>query len=386
LSNNNCESSERDERVRIVGHPFDPIGMGQLVRSVWHSLTDAGVNPLMIDIWENPSVPDREYADSLGSAITKELGTRLNIFCINGDQVAPTLEKLRDRRLFSRGSHNVIYPAWELERYPAEWAKQLSHFNEVWAMSKFTQQSISKVVDIPVIHMPLACEVKHRALRSRRNFGIRDSAYVFLFAFDFLSYVERKNPFAVVEAFRLLITVRPFDDLVLVIKTNNSDRQTEMKKRFDAAIAPLRDRIIVIDNILTDLEMKSLMWLCDSFVSLHRSEGFGFGPAEAMALAKPVIATAYSGNMEYCNRETALLVPFTLIPLRSGEYPHWQGQHWADPDVDSATHYMRKLVDNPGWGRKLGQSARAYITKKLSYLAVGQLYLSRIRNLLAENG
>lgn len=372
----------RDTKVRAVGHPFAPIGMGEHVRSVWRALDAAGIETGIVDIYGPPSVPDSELLTQYTPVLSSRLGDGINIFCINGDEIEQALHVLSQRNPMAEGSRNVIYPAWELECYPAEWAKQLKRFDEVWAPSCFISGAISKAVDIPVIHMPLACEVGRRALRSRRHFGIRESAYAFFFSFDFLSYVERKNPFAVIEAFRLLTVERPYDDVTLVIKTNNADRRPDMKARFDAAIAPVRDRVMVIEGTLSDLEMKSLIWLTDCFISLHRSEGFGRGISEAMALGKPVIATAYSGNMDFCNEETALLVPYDLIDVQAGEYPHWEGQHWADPDVEIAARMMCDLVDDPDNGRDLGKRAQIHLTSNFSYLAVGLRYGDRMRALL----
>ena len=308
-----------------------------------------------------------------------DLGDRVNIFCINGDEVERSLDVLVNP--MSEGSKNIIYPAWELERYPQEWAHQLERFDEVWAASAFTHAAISNAVDTPVYHLPLASEIKRRALRSRRYFGIRDSTYAFLFSFDCFSFIERKNPFAVLEAFAALISKRPFDDVTLVIKLNNADRRPEMKMRFDAALAPIRDRVTVVDRVLRDAEMKCLVGVSDCFISLHRSEGFGFGLTEAMSLGKPVIATAYSGNMDYCTDSTAILIPHELIPLCAGDYPHWQNQSWADADVEAATRAMIDLVDNPQRGRDIGARARLHLTKNFSYLASGLRYSRRIAEL-----
>jgi glycosyltransferase involved in cell wall biosynthesis len=133
--------------------------------------------------------------------------------------------------------------------------------------------------------------------------------------------------------------------------------------------------------MLSDAEMKSLVGLVDCFISLHRSEGFGFGLTEAMALGKPVIATAYSGNMDYCTDDTAILIPHELIPLCAGDYPHWQNQFWADADVEAATRAMIDLVDNPQKGRDTGARARLHLTKNFSYLASGLRYSRRIAEL-----
>lgn len=352
--------------------------MGEHVRSVWRALNEVGMAAGIVDIYGPQGASDAEFTAPFAQALLPEAGAGTNIYCINGDEVEGAFGHMRHRNVMAKGSRNIIYPAWELERYPREWAEVLERFDEIWAPSAFIRDAIAKAVTKPVVHMPLACEVRRRALRSRRRFGVRDSAYAFLFAFDFLSYVERKNPFAVIEAFRGLVRERPFEDVTLVIKTNNSQRRPEMAARFEAAIKSLRAHIVVIDATLSELEMKALIGLCDCFVSLHRCEGFGRGLSEAMALAKPVIATAYSGNMDFCTEVTARLAPYTLIPLREGDYPHWQDQHWADADVEAATRAMRDLVDDPAAGRALGARARAHLMTNFSYLAIGLRYMRRL--------
>ena len=353
--------------------------MGEHLRSAWRALKEVGIDAQIVDIFGPRGPLDPDYSAPIAGALTEQLGHGVNIFCINGDEVERAFAALRHARPMEPGSRNIVYPAWELEQYPAEWARQLERFDEVWAPSKFTRNAIAEAVSIPVVHMPLACEARRRALRSRRYFGIRESAYAFFFAFDFLSYVERKNPFALIDAFHTLLKERPFDDITLVVKTNNSHQRPEMKRRFEAAIEPLREHIVVIDETLSDVEMKGLVWLIDCFVSMHRSEGFGFGLAEAMYFGKPVIATAYSGNMDFCTEETARLVPYDLIPLKRGDYPFWEGQYWADPDVGVATRAMRDLIDDPQAGRALGESARVNLMENFSYLAVGVTYLSHLK-------
>lgn len=376
--------NDDDTRIRCVGHPTASIGMGEHVRSVWHALKQAGREPVMLDIYGPQGKPDANLVDQFLPHSVEQLGQGVNIFCINGDEVEQALRVLNNRDAGIDRGVNVIYPAWELERYPKEWAAQLSRFDEVWAPSAFIATAIEKTVDIPVKHMPLACEIGKRALRSRRFFGIRESAYVFMFSFDFLSYVERKNPFGVLAAFKKLIEVRPFADAVLLIKMHHSDKRPEMKARMGKAIAHMHDRVHVIDDTLSDLDMKALMWLTDCYVSLHRSEGFGRGLSEAMTLGKPVIATAYSGNLEFCTEDTALLVPYALKAVKQNEYPHWQDQHWAEPDVLAAAQHMISLVENPAAGRALGARARHHLTLNFSYLAAGLRYSDRITEIDVE--
>lgn len=110
------------------------------------------------------------------------------------------------------------------------------------------------------------------------------------------------------------------------------------------AACRFRDRIRTIDTVMTDDEVKNLVRVCDCFVSLHRSEGFGRGMAEALCLGKPVSATGYSGNLDFMSAETSYLVDHTLIPVKPGEYPEPDGQHWADANVAHATEYMHRLA------------------------------------------
>src|SRR5512136_3068638 len=103
----------------------------------------------------------------------------------------------------------------------------------------------------------------------------------------------------------------------------------------------MRDRVIVIWKVFSDNEMRNLIRCCDCFVSLHRSEGFGLGMAEAMYMGKPVIATAYSGNLAFMNESISCLVDYKLIPVEEGQYPFPKGQVWADPDLDQAAYFVQ---------------------------------------------
>lgn len=369
-------------QVALVGHPSAPIGMGEHVRSVYRALIEAGEIPAIVDIYGPAPDADQQLMNGYRPAISPNLADRLNIFCINGDEVEPAFGVLSQRNLKASGSKNIIYPAWELSSYPREWAEILNRFDEVWAPSTFIEESIRKSVNIPVIHMPLACEIDKRALLSRKHFGIRESAYCFFSSFDFLSYIERKNPYAALDAFLQFVSERPDADADLVVKVNNSAAKPERMDAFLDYVGDFKDRITIIDRTLTDLEMKALMGHIDCYLSLHRSEGFGRGISEAMVLGKPVLATGYSGNMDFCSEDTAFIVPYSMIAVQPGEYPHWQGQQWADPDTEAAAGIMVQLVDNPRIGIEKGRQAKALMAAEFSFLARGLAYAERIRAML----
>jgi glycosyltransferase involved in cell wall biosynthesis len=375
----------KENSLVLVGHPFAPIGRGEDVRCIFRSLKKVGVAVSIYDIYSFYK-PDEGMKREFFSYLTSELGS-VNIFIINGDEVKPVMKHLREK--IKKDSYNIIYPQWELGIYPQEWADALNLFDEIWAPSRFVFESISKKVAKPVFHMPLPTEVKISYFLGRRYFGIPEFPYIFLFFFDMRSYIQRKNPFGLIAAFEKLCSIRPNKDFRLVIKLSRGEeakKRSDDLQRFISLIETSRwkDRIIIIDKVLTDNEIKNLVRCADCFVSLHRSEGYGRGLAEAMFLSKPVIATGYSGNLDFMNDENSILIGYKLIDVGEGDYPHSNGQVWAEPNIEEAAEWMAKLVDDPEFGRKLGEKASRHIRTHFGLRASGLRYMERLRRIFEE--
>lgn len=360
--------------LTLVGHPYAPIGMGEHIRCVDRAMRSVGLRPGLTDIYQLQQ-PDAAMEREFATRLRQRLG-ELNVFHINGDEVAQSLAHLAQRQ--AAEAYNIVYPAWELARYPDEWARQLDLFDEVWAPSRFIEGSLLNVCKRPVVYMPLACEVSLEKFLGRRYFGIPESDYTFLFFFDLRSYDTRKNCRAVVEAFRRLLAKRTACRARLVLKVNSGGHDPVALERLHSYTEGLGDRLVIIDQVMTDNEIKNLIRCCDCFVSLHRSEGYGRGMAEAMYLGKPVIATGYSGNVDFMPHDAALLVRYELIPVAAGAYPYWRDQVWADPDIEQASDYMIKLHDEPEQGRTLGERAARHIRIKFGYRAIGLRYRKRL--------
>lgn len=360
--------------VCLVGHPFAPIGMGEHLRATFRSLRAVYTPPKLHDIYKFVAASDAEHIE-FGSNLV-ESSAPINIFHINGNEVEQALEHL-SRVQFWNG-YNIIYPLWELPHYPKEWATQLDRFDEIWAASRFVMQGLEQACSKPVVHMPLATEIQLDSFLGRRYFGLPEADYVFLFFYDLRSYSARKNPRAVLEAFKQLLNDRPYARTHLVIKVNGVDMYPHAFADLRAEVQALPGRTTLIEQMMSSNEVKNLLRCSDCFVSLHRSEGYGFGIAEAMALGKPVIATAYSGNMDFMTADTSLPVDYHLIPVLEGEYPYHEGQHWAEPDVDQAAGYMVRLLDDPAWGRLLGKKAQMHLLMHFSYRHTGLRYKTRL--------
>lgn len=366
--------------VTVVGYPFLPIGMGEHARSTLRAFVAAGVTPTLLDVADSQpeanAVRDPDLGRDFSPYLTETAGKGVNLFCVNGDEAARIIDKV-GAKVFADG-YNIIYPAWELARYPAPWAKALERFDEVWAPSAFIQEAIAGAVSKPVVHMPLAVDLTFSSFLGRRHFGISEDAFVILFFFDFSSFADRKNPDAVLKAFELLVTRRPDANIQCVIKSRGGLEADSAQSELEARLTALSSRVLSIHGDISDNEIKNLVRNADVFVSLHRSEGFGRGPAEAMALGRPAIATGYSGNLDFMAPGTGLLVDYDLIPVARGAYPQGDGQVWADASPEHASRLIEQLLDDPAETRAMGARARNHIGTHFSTEAVGLRYVERL--------
>ena len=371
--------------VTLIGHPNITMGRGEHIRAVWRAFRAAGITTRIYNL-HGQSAPEEPAFQELVPHTITEIPDGIRIFHLNGDELAGAIENLERRQSgVFRAGHNIAFPAWELPRYPEEWACQLERFNEVWAASAFVESSLRAAVSVPVIHLTNACEPHLVAPLPRKHFGLDESRFLILFFFDLFSYTSRKNPLAAIETFRCIVAARPSADIQLVLKLNNTAHDPSVLSKLHEAIIGLGDRVTLLDATLTDNEVKSLIRYCDCFLSLHRSEGFGRGPAEAMFFGKPVVATGWSGNMEYMNAEVSFPVGFDLIPVNEGEYPAWQNQHWAEPKISDAVGALLRIIDEPALARTVGERARIHMQTNFSDQVLGFRYRERVREIVENN-
>ena len=288
------------------------------------------------------------------------------------------------------GIYKIGYWAWELEKPPVSWVRAAKLLHELWLPSEFVRRAFAGAIPIPAHTLPTPIRAPQPSRPyPRSEFGLRDDETVFLFSFAYGSRAARKNPWAVVRAFREAFSPA-VGDVRLVIKAVQGEL-------FAAEAASLRAlatgdaRITLIEGFMTRDQISGLQNACDCYVSLHRSEGFGLGMAECMALGKTVIATAWSANLDFMNERNSLLVDYTLVPVKPDEYPDGQGQSWAEADIESAARNMRRAYADAPLRTALGHAAAEYMRRNYSEQAVGRLlraHLERIRGtappLLAE--
>lgn len=298
------------------------------------------------------------------------------VFHVNADRTPDLYRRAPD--LFGAGAWNIGCWHWELDEWPDAWIAAAAPLDEIWAPSTFIQHALSRLVTIPVVHMPHGVEVTEIATCHPTAFGVPAGRFTFLCMFDVDSVIARKHPQGAVDAFARAFPNPTGQALVVKLRGDAADPRDR-----EALLARLRavPGVYVVDASLSRARANGLLAACDAVVSLHRGEGFGLVLAEAMSLAKPVIATGWSGNMDFMDDSNACPVRYTMVRLDRALDHYPAGAEWAEPDVDHAAHLMRRLAEDGGWRAALGASAQATMRGAFSPAAAGRRYRDRLSRL-----
>jgi glycosyltransferase involved in cell wall biosynthesis len=279
---------------------------------------------------------------------------------------------------FRTGKYNIGYWAWELPEFPDAWIPYFDYLHEIWCPSDFVRAAIADKSPLPVVTMPHAISFRRPVeptSQLRAKFGLPADKFLFLFLYDLHSYSERKNPRAVLAAFRESGLAN--QGAALVIKVHGTQGNEADLAALQSAIADLPGTTLLTES-LSRTDVYALEAACDCFVSLHRAEGFGLAVAECMYLGKPVIATDWSATAEYLTAENGCPVPAKLVTLERSHGPYSKGQTWAEPDIAQAAAWMRRLHADRALADRLGAAAKATIEEKFSPQAIGARYRRRL--------
>jgi glycosyltransferase involved in cell wall biosynthesis len=359
--------------VNVVGYFNTESGVGEHARQVVAALdaSDVPVLPL-----HGETVPVSRQGHPYAQLPVREAAFSVNLVCVNADMLLGFRAQVGEA--FFADRYTIGLWAWEVEHFPERWHSSFSMVDEVWAVSAHAAAALDAVASVPVLPIGYPVEVGPFPPRSRTQLGVPPDGFLFLFAFDYLSVFARKNPLAVLDAF--VNEFKPGEDAVLVLKCINAEHDAKHHGELLAAVAA-HPNVHVIDRYLDPAEKDALTASCDCYVSLHRAEGFGLTMAEAMFLGKPVIATGYSGNLDFMTPENSLLVDYRLTPIGTGADPYPPEARWAEPDITQASAYMRLVFEDRALASDLGARAAAGIRSTHSAAAVGRVMRDRLDRL-----
>jgi glycosyltransferase involved in cell wall biosynthesis len=358
----------RRQGINIYGYVYAEHGVGEAARLVIECARQAGLGYAVIPYTMTGSRQDAAVDDLGGSDAVYDI----NVIIVNADSLPAFVDHFGPQVL--EGRYNIGIWAWEIETLPDELACSARFLDEIWAISRFTADAIARSVSCPVLTFPLTNSVRPVPARPRTELGLTDD-FLFLFCFDFNSLFDRKNPLALIDAFDRAFPTG--EGAQLVIKTLNGREFSDQLERLNAAALD-NPKIRIVDGYLSLDEQRVLIASCDAYVSLHRSEGFGLTLLEAMAYGKPVIATGYSGNLDFMSERNGYLVPYRMVPLPESCGPYPASARWAEPDVDVAAELMRRVVEHPDEAREKGRIAKQDVESLHTPQARARLIVDRL--------
>jgi glycosyltransferase involved in cell wall biosynthesis len=301
----------------------------------------------------------------------------LSLLAVNAD----ALLRLADRGQLAEHEHvpKVGIWYWEAGALPADLRRAFDIVDEVWCASTHVRDLL--VAAEPAVEVrvhPLTFGLPSPTALDRADVGVPDDRFVFGVSFDYSSVARRKNPLGAIEAYKQAFG--PDDGAALVVKAVHADQHGRDAARVSDA-AEGRPDIRLVNRHFSQVEMDAFFQHLDAFVSLHRSEGLGLNLASAMAAGVPVVATGWSGNLEFMSSDDAHLVPFDLVEVGPDAAPYDPKGVWAEPDVEGAAARLRALFDDPEGATSLGERGRAAIERRADRQEAGEWYVDRFEAL-----
>ncbi|MBW4597125.1 MAG: glycosyltransferase [Brasilonema angustatum HA4187-MV1] len=371
--------------VNIAGYVNSEFGLGEGVRSTIRALEAVDIPFVLNNCTFNTF---HRKLDDTYTNFSDDNPHPINIVHVNGDMINLFMNSVGIE--YFKNKYNIGLWAWELPDFPKEWLRAFNLFDEIWTPSSYSVEAISEAYcqgqiaplsPVPVLKVMHSISLPQPTV-SKQSLGLPDNKFIFLLIFDFYSVFERKNPIAVIEAFQRAFGKN--DQVLLVIKFSNAHKFPDKYKQLKDLVQDFKN-IKIIDKYLLKNDVNALIYHCDCYVSLHRSEGFGLTIAEAMFYGKPVIATAYSGNTDFMNVNNSFPVKYSLTTLTE-DYAHYKkGSTWAEPDVEHAAYLMQHVFKNYEEAKQIGAKASEDIRSCLSPKVIGQKMKNRLEYIIQRS-
>ena len=244
---------------------------------------------------------------------------------------------------------NILYCVWELPSFPPEWIANIQDIDLIITPSQFVSANLLKSWGAHSYVLPHLIEMNPSTFKISNNvlnkYKIRKNTLKILLSLDFDSYLNRKNPLTALLAIQKLQSEKKLPKQILfILKTNDKTKTLKFLKDNSLKI----NNLLIIANDLSNEENFALKNIADIFISTHRSEGFGLNIAEMMFSKKIVIATNYSSNLDFCNTENSFLIDYEYQELKDGDYPFYENQIWANPNVFHTESVLFEVIKNFG--------------------------------------
>jgi glycosyltransferase involved in cell wall biosynthesis len=339
----------------VVGFLSSPSGLGQSARLAAAAFREAGFPVLGIDLTGYfPGHPGSVLQSDLPPDGAGHRGAAHVVAVINAPEMNYALCLLG--RDFLRNKFVSGYWAWELQSLPASWDFGFEAIHEVVAPSRFSAEAIAArgiLECVGVAPHPVVLDSPPKRARRVRE---KQAEFTIVSTMSASSSLARKNPVGLIRAFRLAFG--DSKDVLLKLLITDTDAYPDGRALIVRTMADASNIAVRWDPL--DRQEFFRWWKgADLLASLHRSEGFGLPIAEAMCAGYPVVATGWSGNMDYMNAQTSFPVDYRLVEVDDPQklYHHDENSMWADPNCEHAAELFLRLRDDPELAEAVGAAA-----------------------------
>ena len=371
----------RKPSVLFVGYAEAALGIGESFRYLLTALDAAGLSFSIYPF--NRNVETRLIGPFLEHRYDRIAAYDITVAYMAVDQLPYCFEELSLQ--FAGSGYTILRTFWELPGAPQAWAPLLQKVDELWVPNAFVADAFRRIFKGTITTIPTCVNVQKSQENLGESIGLEKDRFYFLFSFDYYSGSARKNPLGVVLAFAYAFP-DPETKVGLVIKATGPGELDPTVFQLLENFARVDKRVKVVSRFMARGQMIALLDACDCYVSLHRSEGFGLGMAEAMALGKPVVGTDFSGNQEFLTEETGFPVPYVVRPLMWGEYPMGEGESWAEPDLEAAIDRMRSVFGDQPESLTRARRGADLIATRYSAEALVRTVDNRLREIRRARG
>jgi glycosyltransferase involved in cell wall biosynthesis len=361
--------------VNLFGYLTGEFGIGEATRSNAKAIKKVSIPIKLINF--NVKTNHR-HNDKTFTNFDKESEYFINLIQLSADK--DQLNQFFNHFDFEnfKNKYNILYFAWESETLPERFLKYIYCFDEIWTPSQYCKSCFEKHINLPITVIPHPVEIQEDFSNIEKENIFDKQNFNFFFMFDYNSSIVRKNVIELIKVFKIAFEGWE-NNAFLTIKSSKSDRNKNEKIKILEEIGDSK-KIKLIENIYEKNTLNYIISTCDCFVSMHLSEGFGLTMAEAMYFGKIVIATGYSGNLEFMNKDNSILLNYIKNNSSDNSSTFYKEIIWSKPDSDDAVNKLKMVYENQFL--EIKNNAYHSIRNKLSYENIGNLIKKRIEEIL----